>query len=110
MMRKVFKIIKEAIPIIIMIWLIPFVVNDVSLTLFYLIIIFIAFVVKRQKNDFIIFTFGFVALSISEYFFIKTGVETFSRQSFLGVMPLWLPILWGYTFVAINRSIIILKS
>ncbi len=41
----------------------------------------------------------------SEYFFISTGVETFIRNSLFGVMPLWLPILWGYGFIAIRRGV-----
>ena len=47
---------------------------------------------------------------LSEAFFISTGVETFTRTSLLGIMPLWLPVLWGYAFVAIKRAILILDQ
>jgi len=36
-------------------------------------------------------------------------VETFVRNSLFGLMPLWLPFLWGYGFVAIKRGIKILE-
>jgi hypothetical protein len=45
-----------------------------------------------------------------EYLFISTGVETFNRNSLFGIMPLWLPLLWAYAFVAIKRSVILLNS
>ncbi len=47
---------------------------------------------------------------ISEYLFIKTGVETFTRNSLFGLMPLWLPFLWAYAFVVIKRAIKILDK
>ena len=53
--------------------------------------------------------FGLIIMIIAEYFFIKTGVETFNRNSLVGVMPLWLPFLWGYAFIAIKRAIGVLK-
>jgi hypothetical protein len=47
---------------------------------------------------------------ISEFFFISTGVETFVRDSLCGMMPLWLPFLWAYAFVAMRRAMIILDK
>jgi hypothetical protein len=47
---------------------------------------------------------------VSEYLFIKTGVETFNRTTLFGLMPLWLPFLWAYGFVAIKRSTEILSK
>ncbi len=58
----------------------------------------------------IIIMIGLIAITLSEYFFINTGVETFARQSLFGVMPLWLPLLWGYGFVAIKRSVKIIEK
>lgn len=53
--------------------------------------------------------FGFIIMTISEYIFISTGVETFTRNSFLGLMPLWLPFLWAYGFVLISRNVEIIR-
>ena len=107
-MHKTFQIFLNALPILLMIALIPFVPNDYALTALYIIIIAIVFVLKRAPNDFLVLVFGFVVMIVSEYLFISTGVETFVRNSLFGLMPLWLPLLWGYGFVAIKRSVEIL--
>lgn len=109
-MKKVTKIILIAIPILIMIGLIPLIQNDYTLTVIDAVIIAIALSIKRNKTERIIFVFGFLIMIISEYIFISTGVETFVRNSLLGIMPLWLPFIWGYGFVAISRSVKILES
>jgi hypothetical protein len=108
-MNKVFPIIFNAIPVLIMILLIPFIKNDYVLTGVYIAIIAISFFIRYEKKDYLFLTFGFFIMIISEYLFISTGVETFVRNSLFGLMPLWLPFLWAYAFVAMKRSIIILK-
>ncbi|MCR4275899.1 MAG: hypothetical protein NUV90_00750 [Candidatus Parcubacteria bacterium] len=107
-MKKFYHIFLNAVPILLMIGLIPFVSNDYTLTLLYIAIIIVGFALKWMPNDVLIFTFGFVAMIVSEYLFIGTGVETFNRNTLFGLMPLWLPFLWGYGFVAIKRSVEIL--
>lgn len=103
-MKKCISIFLAALPIILMIALIPLVANDYLLALLYIIIIAAAFAIKREKNDFTILIFGFCIMIVSEYFFIKTGVETFDRNTLFGIMPIWLPFLWAYGFVAIKRA------
>ena len=110
MTKAVTKILLNALPIILMIILIPQIADDFILTLVYLAIIIASLIIKREKKDFLFFSFGFVVLFFSEWFFISTGVETFTRNSLFGIMPLWLPVLWGYAFVAIRRSILILDK
>jgi len=91
--------------------LIPLVQNDYVLTLCYIVVIGISLkIIGARKQDGVVFVFGFVSMIIFEYIFISTGVETFGRNSLLGVMPLWLPFLWAYGFVAINRSVEVLDS
>ena len=109
MKNKAIKITLNAIPILIMMGLIPVIKNDYILTFFYALVIIISFLVKREKNEVIIFFFGFFVMIIAEAIFISTGVETFIRNSFLGIMPLWLPFLWGYSFVAMKRAIKIME-
>jgi hypothetical protein len=108
-MQKTSLIFLNALPVLIMIALIPLVANDYVLAIGYAIIVVVAFTVKKEQNDLLIFVFGLCAMIVSEYLFIKTGVETFNRASLLGIMPVWLPILWGYGFVAIKRAVEILK-
>ncbi len=107
--QTIHKLFFEAIPIILMIGLIPFLKNDIFLALVYALIIGVSFLIAYDKSDIIFLLFGAVVLFFSEYFFVSTGVEVFIRNSLLGVMPLWLPILWGYAFVAMRRGIVILE-
>jgi Protein of unknown function (DUF2878) len=108
-MGKIIKIFTIAIPILLMIGLIPLVSNDYLLSLLYIVIIYISFKLKRNKNDTTILLTGFIIMILSESFFIRTGVEAFNRVSLLGTMPLWLPILWSYGFVCISRAVKILE-
>lgn len=106
--NKILKILIEAIPIIIMIALIPFISNDYLLFLIYIIIIVASLLIRYEKKDIIFLVFGFFIMLIVEYFFVSTGVETFTRNTLFGIMPLWLPVLWAYGFVVIKRAIVIL--
>ncbi len=108
-MSKVAKIALEASPVVMMVALIPIVHNDYVLTLLYTLIICFAFVIKKEKRDGFIFFFGLITMTISETFFLMTGVETFNRVSLFGIMPIWLPLLWAYGFVAIKRGITIIE-
>ncbi|MEY4747717.1 MAG: hypothetical protein RLZZ416_766 [Candidatus Parcubacteria bacterium] len=110
MSTLILRLLREAVPIIVMIGLIPFFTDDTYLAAIYILMCALILAVRRDKHDLIFFAFGFMALFISEYFFVSTGVEVFLRNSLLGIMPLWLPILWGYAFVAIRRSIGILED
>ena len=108
-MSKVTQLFLNAAPALLMIGLIPFVRNDFLLTAIYLLIIGSALAIRREPRDITILIFGFFVMIASEYLFVSTGVETFNRNSLLGVMPLWLPFLWAYGFVAVKRGIEILK-
>ncbi|MEI6529644.1 MAG: hypothetical protein WCN88_04625 [Candidatus Falkowbacteria bacterium] len=109
-MKKFKQILLNAIPVLLMIGLIPAILNDYWLTAVYVLIILIALIIKKDKNDLIIFVFGFSIMIVSEYLFISTKVETFQRNSLLGLMPLWLPFLWGYGFIVIKRATKILDT
>ncbi len=109
-MKKIIPIFLNALPVLIMIGLIPIISNDYFLSLLYLIIISVSVAVKKEKNDLLIFAFGFCIMIVCEYLFISTGVETFKRNSLFGIMPIWLPFLWGYGFIAIKRGVEILDK
>jgi len=108
-MKKFGAIFLNASPVLVMILLIPFIVNDYILTFTYVTIITISLVVKRTTNDLLVLIFGFFIMIAAEYLFVSTGVETFQRNTLFGLMPLWLPFLWAYGFVAIKRSIEVLS-
>lgn len=107
--NKVISIFLNSIPVLVMILLIPFVKNDYVLTTVYVAIITISFFIRYEKMDYLFLIFGFFIMIISEYLFVSTGVETFVRNTLFGLMPLWLPFLWAYGFVAMKRAITILK-
>jgi hypothetical protein len=110
MANKFKSVVIYCIPIVVMIGLIPFVLNDYLLTAVYILFTIALFFVKREKNDLLAFLFGLVGITLSEALFVSTGVETFLRHSFFGLMPLWLPFLWAYAFVTIKRSLRILDK
>ncbi len=108
--KKFLNIFINTIPIISMVGLIAIIKNDYILTLLYIMIIAVALFFKYEKREYVFLVFGFFIMIISEYFFISTGVEVFMRKSLLGVMPLWLPFLWAYGFLAMKRAINILDK
>ncbi len=107
---KILKIFLNTIPVILMIALIPVFKNDYILTGIYALIIAVSFAIKYEQKDYLFFIFGLIIMIIFEYFFVSTGIETFVRNSLFGLMPLWLPVLWAYGFVAMKRAIIILDK
>lgn len=109
-MGKIKKILSNVLPVLLMIVLIPLVQNDYVLTFLYIVLIALFLKIKFMKGEVFVFLFGFFAMMISEYVFISTGAEVFVRNSLFGVMPLWLPFLWGYSFIAIKRSIKVLNG
>ena len=82
---KIKEIFLNSIPILLMIYLITIIKDDVILTLTYVIIIATSLLIKRENKDILIFTFGFFIMIIAEYIFINTGVETFNRSNIFGM-------------------------
>lgn len=109
-MNKLIKILINIVPILLMIGLIPIIKDDYILTAAYVFISGVSFAIRYERPEYAMYLFGFFGMIISEYVFISTGVETFKRASLLGLMPLWLPFLWAYAFVAIKRCVKILES
>ena len=108
-LQKARGIVLNSLPVVAMIGLIPFVRNDYALLVADILIIVISLSIKRERKEIMILIFGLVILTISEAFFVSTGVEVFLRRSLFGLMPIWLPVLWGYAFIAIKRSVRILE-
>jgi 8-oxo-dGTP diphosphatase len=106
--NKILNIFLNIVPILVMIGLIPVFRDDYILTLIYIGIILVSLFLKKEKGDIPIFFFGFFMMILSEMVFISTGVETFIRNTLFDLMPLWLPFLWGYGFIVINRGVKIL--
>ncbi|MEK9158834.1 MAG: hypothetical protein AAB673_02435 [Patescibacteria group bacterium] len=108
--QKATQILLNMLPVVVMIGLIVVVKNDYILAGIYLFIIAASLIIKYQAKDYLFFIFGFVFMIFAEILFVSTGVEEFIRNSFFGLMPIWLPVLWGYGFVVIKRVIVILNK
>ncbi|MDP3402856.1 MAG: hypothetical protein Q8S35_02785 [bacterium] len=107
-MKKLLDIILNSLPILVMIGLIPLIANDYLLAFLFLLVIVISLTIKRTPLDLTALIAGAILMTIAEYLFVSTGVETFTRNSLFGIMPIWLPILWAYGFVAIKRIVYII--
>lgn len=99
------RLIANALPVIGMILLIPFIRNDYVLAALYACVIVAALAIHRDRRDRTFVLFGLIASFFAEALFISTGVETFERSSLFGIMPLWLPFLWAYIFFALRRAV-----
>ena len=99
------RIVANALPVVGMILLVPFIGDDYVLTAIYIVIILIALTIKKNKKERVFLAFGFIASFIAEALFVSTGVETFERDSLFGIMPLWLPVLWAYIFMTMRRAL-----
>lgn len=64
-----------------MIGLIPIIPNDYILTLIYILIAATSFIIKREEHDSLAYAFGLIVITLAEYFFVQTGVETFVRKT-----------------------------
>ena len=104
------RIVSNALPVVGMILLIPFIENDYILALVYVVVILIALAIHQDERDRVFVIFGFIASFMAEALFTSTGVETFERRTLFGIMPLWLPILWAYVFMAMRRAVEALNS
>ena len=110
MKNKTLSIFLNVIPLLLMIGLIPPIKNDYILSIIYIAIIAASLAIKYEEKDSFFLIFGIIIMTASEYIFISTGAETFNRNTLFGIMPIWLPILWGYAFVAIKRTIKIIGA
>lgn len=105
---KTIYIFLNAIPVAIMMALIPKIKDDFLLAVIYVLIIALSLAIRRERRDVIALIFGFIIMTAFEYFFINIGVEKFTRRSLFGLMPIWLPILWAYGFLVVKRTLRVL--
>lgn len=107
---NVWRIFVQAIPVFVMISLIPLIRNDYVLLGVYAAIIAVSLVIRYDHKDWLFLVFGCLIMIVSESLFVSTGVESFERNSLFGLMPVWLPVLWAYAFVVMKRTIRILDA
>ncbi|MEK9173282.1 MAG: hypothetical protein AAB594_01760 [Patescibacteria group bacterium] len=102
---KVFlKIFLETLPIFIGIYLsYQFWQKNYLLFILYLLISVGLILIHKDKSEFLIFTYGiFIGLIVEILGTQKSGYQSFANPDFAGI-PIWLPLAWGYGFVAMKR-------
>ena len=109
MKEKLWSTLLYSLPIFVMIGLIPIIQNDYVLTIVYIGCIIVLLKTRPIDTDWLALMVGVVGITASEFFFVSTCVEIFSRNTLFGIMPLWLPFLWGYGFITIERCLRILN-
>lgn len=77
--------------------------NTLVLSLIYLAASLLLIYLHKDRTEFMIFLYGALIGSIVEVIGVNiSGYQSFSKPDILGI-PIWLPIVWGYGFVAIKR-------
>lgn len=91
----------------------PFLIGIIIMALFWrqeilasiliLVIIIIMFSIKYEKNEIYLYFLGVLIGAIVELWGqLIVHFQNFTQGLLLG-MPLWLPLVWGYAFIAMRR-------
>ena len=110
-MSKIVKIFIETLPILFgILFSYLFWQNNFLLLAIYLILSVVLIFWRGDNSEFAIFAYGIIIGGIVEIIGTEvSGYQSFSNPNFLGI-PIWLPIVWGYGFVAMKRIGFILKN
>ena len=110
-MSKIVKVFIETLPILFGILLsYLFWQNNFLLLAIYLILTVVLILWRGDNTEFAIFAYGIIIGGIVEIIGTEvSGYQSFTNPNFFGV-PIWLPIVWGYGFVAMKRVGFILKN
>lgn len=110
-MTKLSKIFIETLPIffgILLAYL--FWQNNILLFIIYLILTLGLIYIHKDKTEFAIFAYGiFIGVIVEVIGTQISGYQSFTKPNFGGI-PIWLPITWGYGFVAMKRIGFVIKG
>ena len=109
-LKQLSKIFLETLPILFGILLsYLFWRNNLLLFVIYLVLTSGLVYFHKDKTEYIIFVYGVIIGAIVEIIGTQvSGYQSFTKPDFAGI-PMWLPIVWGYGFVAMKRIGIIIK-
>ena len=110
-MNRLSKVFIETLPIFLGILLsYLFGQNNVLLFIIYLVLTFGLIYSHKDKTEFVIFAYGILIGVIVEVVGTQvSGYQSFVKPDFGGI-PMWMPIVWGYGFVAMKRIGFALKD
>ncbi|MBI2610216.1 hypothetical protein HYW53_03545 [Candidatus Giovannonibacteria bacterium] len=108
---KSHKIFLETLPIFLGILLsYLFWQNNILLFIIYLVLTLALIFWHKDKTEFIIFVYGIIIGLIVEVIGTQvSGYQSFTNPNLWGI-PFWLPIAWGYGFIAMKRIGFVLKN
>ena len=110
-MNKLSKVFIETLPILFGILLsYLFWQNNILLFIIYLVLTLGLIYFHKDKAEFVIFAYGILIGAIVEVIGTQiSGYQSFTKPD-LGGIPMWLPVVWGYGFVAMKRIGFVLKN
>ena len=111
LMSKLTKVFIETLPILFGILLsYLFWKDNVLLFIIYLVLTLGLIYFHKDKTEFVIFAYGILIGVIVEVIGTQiSGYQSFTKPNFGGI-PMWLPIVWGYGFVAMKRIGFVIKD
>jgi len=109
--NQVSKVFTETLPIMLGILLsYLFWQNNSLLFAIYLLLSLALISLHKDKSEYFIFAYGIFIGTIVEVIGTQvSGYQSFANPNFGGI-PLWLPLAWGYGFVAMQRIGRVLKN
>lgn len=102
MRDKLQKILKQLLPVFILLILFLFIKNEFLIAFLIILTMAIAFKIEYHKKEIYVVLFGLTLGILLELFgSLVLGFQYWKNT--LLVMPVWLPLAWGYGFVVIRR-------
>jgi len=97
------KVIKEFLPWILALFLVPVLKNELIVTLSCIGLIFLGFYLHQKKGEIKFFIIGILFGLVVEFGGDLVYKLQYWEQGSLFGIPLWLPLYWGICFILIHR-------
>ena len=110
-MQRLLKVLIETLPILFGILLsYLFWQSNVLLFIIYFVLTLGLIYFHKDKTELVVFIYGILIGTIVEVIGTQiSGYQSFTKPDFGGI-PMWLPIVWGYGFVAMKRIGFVLED
>jgi len=101
-MNKLTTILKELIPLGVIIIFLFFFRTEIAITLLAILGIVLTFIIRYHKKEYLVLLFGLIIGVIFELIGNFWLGQNWPEASFFSI-PIWLPVTWGYGFIIIRR-------
>lgn len=106
---KYMSTILEAIPVLLMILLIPLMASELNMTGLYLAIILVSLLIKYERGDLMLLLSGLIISTLFFEILIFFKIIQFTTASLIN-LPIWFPLIWAHGFILIKRCTKILEQ